>query len=258
MSHAAMIDDIHQDGEHWLVTIRGISDAGMLSMEMFPYGGPPYGVTTVAHPDPQDHELTTFTFGGLTSDTLQHMAPEYAQAFRDAGLAPHHNTLALEGAPVEGMVRTWFADSDQPWDMSKDEAVALHVDNFVDASLPELTVYEPVDSLVITFEYANGMKYPMPLHSIAMTQDPAERLLNHSNYLVIPADESLAPVISARTCPNMAGLRIALNERDAEMKNQQIEIGFMVYEYAKTIKSLAHGAKWKSPVEQFQSGLGKK
>jgi hypothetical protein len=53
----------------------------------------------------------------------------------------------------------------------------------------------------------------------------------------------------------MSKLRQVLNEKDEEIKARQLEIGFAVLEFAKAIQSLGGAAEWKSPVDEFQSGL---
>ena len=258
ISHSMLIRELFKEGDVWRITIAELTSGHLLGEEMFPYGVP-YGIT-IREDVMQDapEVVGSFLIGGLNSDVLQHMAEDYAQKFRDAGLTPAPNPLAMEGAPEEGMVRTWLQGIDTPWDMPLDEAVELYADNWIDVELPEsLTVWEPIATKTITFKYANGMTYPVPLTSIEQSQMPAARLLNHSNFLVIPADESLNPVLSGRTVPNMFGLRVDLELADAEFKRQQIEIGFLVYEFAKIIKKYT-ATSWKNPVGVFRDGLGKR
>jgi hypothetical protein len=123
--------------------------------------------------------------------------------------------------------------------MTEEQAIELHADNWIGATLPhELTVWDPIDAQVLTFQYANTVEYPVLLSSIEQSQAPAERLLNHLGFLIIPADEQLNPVLSARTCPRMFKLRTVLNELDAEIKAKQLEIGFMVLTFQEAIANL--------------------
>jgi hypothetical protein len=255
-SHAAQIEELLREGEHWRISLRDVTDAGMLTLEMFP-SGPPPGVTIA-----EDVVLTeprvvgSFLLGGLTSDTLGWMLEDYAAAFYNAGLQPYHSDLTFERSPYEGHVRTWYAGIDMPIDIPEEDAVALHADNWVDATLPQsLTVWDKIDDQVLTFQYANRAEYPVLLSSIELSGAPSQRLLNHLGVLIIPADEALNPVLSALTCPRMSKLRQVLNEKDEEIKAKQLEIGFAVLEFAKAIQSLGGAAEWKSPVDEFQSGL---
>jgi len=254
--HAAQIEELLPEGERWRISVRDVTDPGMLWLDMYPVGVP-YGVTIaedVVLTEPR--VLGSFLIGGLTSDNISTMDPEYAEAFRQAGLGPYNTTMALEGAPQKGYVRTWYAGIDQPIDIAEEQAIELHADNWTGATLPhELTVWDPVDDQIFTFQYASGVEYPVLLSSIE-GQVPAERLLNHLGVLIIPADDQLNPVLSARTCPRMAQLRVVLNEKDAEIKAQQLEIGFMVNEFQQAIAILAQGG-YQGP-GLLDGGLGDK
>jgi hypothetical protein len=259
MTYAQFARDITQEGDFWIVQVfqLGGSGAGMLAADVFPFGIP-YGVTvneemTIEEPD----LIGVFRFGGLDVDVTTHMAPEWSAAFHEAGLQGHRNTMSMEPTPDEGTVRTWFQGSDQPWDMPIEEAAEIYADNFTDVQIPEVTVWDPIDQQTITVVYANGSTLPVVLNTIEQSQTPASKLLNHNNFLIIPADDGLNPVLSARTCPNLFALRVELNEADARYKAQQIQIGELVNQFAKAIKDLAHGSRWKSPVDTFRDGLRK-
>ncbi len=191
----------------------------------------------------------------MNSDTLQHMDPDYAQKFKDAGLVPEGSSgMALDPAADRGKVRTWMAGSTEPTDMTPEEAVELYADNFSDIVIPEgLTIWDDLDAATVTLKYANGMTYPLAMN-VVDGNTPASRLLNHSNYLVIPADESLNPVLTGRTMPNLFHVRIQLLELEKQVKDQQLEIGRLVWQFSEILKEY-QSADWKDPVGVFRDGL---
>jgi hypothetical protein len=236
------------------ITVGEVTLATVLANEIFPYGVP-YGVTMTDEIIQDAPEVVgTFLIGGLDSDTLQHMAPEYAEQFRSAGLQSHYNTMSGEGTPQEGTVRTWLYGVETPFDMPEDEAGQLYLDAFTAVLLPEITVWDPIDQQTVTFQYPSGATYPIPLASIALEYRPAAKLLNHNYSLILPVDEAWQPVINHRTCPRMAELRILLIEKDAEYKDKQLEIGFLVNEFRKIINEYT-AASWTNPVGVFRDGI---
>jgi hypothetical protein len=254
MDHSMLVREIVQEGERWRITIGEVTVADELAAEMFPYGVP-YGITMTEDIVQDAPEVVgTFYIGGLTSDTLQHMLPEYADRFRNAGLQPHHNSLSGEGTPQAGTVRTWMSGVETPFDIPEDEAGALYLDAFTGVVLPQITVWDPIDQQTVTFQYPSGATYPIPLNSIALEYHPADKLLNHNYALILPVDNGWQPVISSRTCPRMAGLRILLNERDAEYKSKQLEIGDMVNEFSMIIDKYT-ATSWTNPVNTFRAGI---
>ena len=122
-SHAVWIEELLREGEHWRISLRYVTDAGMLALEMFP-SGPPPGVTIA-----EDVVLTElclvgpFLIGGLTSDTLGWMLEDYVAALYNAGLQPYHSDLTFQRSPYEGHVRTRYAGIDQPTDIPEEDAV---------------------------------------------------------------------------------------------------------------------------------------
>lgn len=251
VSKSVFIQELARDGDRWRMSIGEVGSTDALWRELFPMGTtPPYGVTIGEEMVQTEPRLIGhFFIGGVTEQAVQAMEQGYAEAFRSAGFT--------DGPPA-GMVRTWFPNIEQPWDMPEDEATQLFCDNFSDVHMPnltEMTIWDPVQEQLCDFQYASGKTFRVRLGDIEQSDVAPAFLWNDSNFLLVPVDESWRPVLNARTTLNMFQFRYGIEQADAEIRAQQLEIGFMVNTFAQAIKRLARGANWRSPVDVFRAGL---
>jgi hypothetical protein len=242
MSKSVFIHELVQEGDRWRMSIGEVGSTEELYREMYPLGTmAPYGVTIEEEMVQYDPVIGHFYIKGITEDAVRAMEPGFSEAFRSYGFLDR---------PAEGMVRTWIPHMDAPWDMSEQEASELYVDNYVEATLPnlsEMTIWDKLQDQIVEFRYANGKTFSIRLGDIEQDDRPASFLWNDSNFLVVPVDDNWMPVINARTALNMFQLRYGLEQADAQIRDDQLEIGFLVYTFSEAIKRLATESQYSDP-----------
>jgi hypothetical protein len=62
-------------------------------------------------------------------------------------------------------------------------------------------------------------------------------------------DNNWTPVINARTATNMFQFRYGLELADAKIRAQQLEIGFMIQQFANAAADLATKSQLSSPLD---------
>jgi hypothetical protein len=242
------IEELVREGDRWRMSIGEVGSADELWREMYPAATTaPHGVTI--EEEMIQHEprmIGHFFIGGITEDAVSAMEEGFAEAFRAAGFS---------GGPAEGMVRTWMQGVEEPWDLPEQEASELYCDNFADVELPnlgEMTIWDPVQDQTCEFRYTNGKTFSVRLGDIQQDDAPASFLWNDSNYLIVPVNESWQPVLNARTTTNMFQFRYGLEQADREIREQQLEIGFMARQFAGAVARLAKGSQVSNPLNALR------
>jgi hypothetical protein len=153
------------------------------------------------------------------------------------------------------MVRTFLQGVEEPWDVPEQEASELYCDNFVEVRLPnlsEMTIWDPIQDQMVEFRYANGKTFTVRLGDIEQSDAPASFLWNDSNYLIVPVDDSWRPVLNARTATNMFQFRYGLEQEDAKIREQQLEIGFMIVTFIGAVARLGKGSRLSNPLDALR------
>lgn len=242
MSKSMFIQELVQEGDRWRMAIGEVGSPQELHNQMYPLGTmAPYGVTIEEEMIQYDPVIGHFYLKGITEEAVRAMEPGFSAAFRSYGF--------VDG-PIEGFVRTWIPNLEAPQDLSEQEAFDLYVDNYVEATLPsltEMTIWDKLQDQTVEFRYANGKTFSTRLGDIQQDDRPASFLWNDSNYLVVPVDDNWTPVLNARTALNMFQLRYGLEQADTQIRNDQLEIGFLVHTFSEAIKRLATESQYSDP-----------
>lgn len=242
MSKSMFIQELVQAGDRWRMAIGEVGSPQELYNQMYPLGTmAPYGVTIEEEMIQYDPVIGHFYLNGITEEAVRAMEPGFSEAFRSYGF--------VDG-PVEGFVRTWIPNLEAPQDLSEQEAFDLYVDNYVEATLPnltEMTIWDKLQDQTVEFRYANGKTFSTRLGDIQQDDRPASFLWNDSNYLVLPVDDNWTPILNARTALNMFQLRYGLEQADTQIRNDQLEIGFLVHTFSEAIKRLATESQYSDP-----------
>jgi hypothetical protein len=140
-----------------------------------------------------------------------------------------------------GSVQVWLNDQDSTW-YDQDYLNSIYVDdNIVNFAIqPDVGNLLNIDEQTLTLYYQNGEQYSLVLGSIADVGTSAEKWYQALSQLIIPADASLSPMFSIRTTPNLWKLRYGLNILMQQLNDQRIEIGGIVYSFAKMIDATAN------------------
>jgi len=248
MSKSVFIQELVPEGDRWRMSIGEVGSPEILRHEMYPPGHmAPHGLTIEEEMIQHDPEIGHFFIAGVTEQAVLAMEQGFAQAFRNAG---------VRDRPADGMVRTWLRGIKEPWDMPEDEASQLYCDNFVDVRLPnlsEMTIWEPLQDQICEFRYANDKTFSARLGDIQQSDTAADFLWNDANFLIVPVDQSWQPVLNARTTTNMFQFRYGLEREDARIRDQQLEIGFMIKRFMDAIADLATKSQLSNPRDALGS-----
>ena len=135
-------------------------------------------------------------------------------------------------------VQVWFNNQDSIV-YTKSYVDQVYVDNnIVNFSIqPDVGTLD-VDNQMLTLSYESGEEYQLILGSIQETGPSASKFYQVLSQLIVSADADLVPLFNYQTTPNLLRLRQGLNQLMGESLKQRIEIGYIVYDFAKMLKGL--------------------
>jgi hypothetical protein len=135
-------------------------------------------------------------------------------------------------------IQVWFNAEDSV-NYSWDDVQQIYVDNHIaNFSIQPDPGTLNVDDQQLTLTYESGEEYSLVLGTIAETGPGVTKYYQSLSQLIVAADGDLNPLFNGQTTPNLLRLRQALNQLMVEANQQRIEIGSIVYSFAKMIKSL--------------------
>ena len=70
--------------------------------------------------------------------------------------------------------------------------------------------------------------------------------------LIVPVNEAWQPVLNARTTTNMFQFRNGLEEAGRKIREQQLEIGFMIQQFTAAVARLAKRSRVSNPLDALR------